>query len=92
MAQMASAEHHDMIEAFPVDRADQPFGVGVETAIGFELEALMHDAAEAFLGDITRPLKQMLPDYKRIESETERAIFSRFGIQRLNMCGSSDRD
>ncbi len=26
MAQMASAEHYDMIEAFPVDRADQPFG------------------------------------------------------------------
>ncbi|MBR1225224.1 hypothetical protein JQ600_09870 [Bradyrhizobium sp. AUGA SZCCT0176] len=52
-----------------------------ETAIGFELEALMHDAAEAFLGDITRPLKQMLPEYKRIEGEVERAIFSRFGIQ-----------
>lgn len=52
-----------------------------ETAIGYELEALMHDAAEAFLGDITRPLKQMLPDYKRLEADVERAIFLRFGIQ-----------
>jgi hypothetical protein len=28
MAQMAFAEHHDMIEALPADRADQPFCVG----------------------------------------------------------------
>ena len=29
MARMAFAEHHDMIEAFPADRADQPFCVCV---------------------------------------------------------------
>ena len=29
MAQMALAEHHDMIEAFPADRADQPLCVCV---------------------------------------------------------------
>lgn len=51
-----------------------------EMAKGFEYQALMHDAAEAFVGDMTRPLKELLPEYRRIEVEIEQAIFARFDV------------
>ena len=44
------------------------------------LAALMHDAAEAVMGDVSRPLKSLLPDYKRIEHRVEKAILARFGL------------
>jgi len=44
------------------------------------LAALLHDASEAYLGDLTRPLKAVLPDYKRIERRVERAVEEAFGV------------
>ena len=43
--------------------------------------ALMHDAAEAFLGDVTTPLKRNLPQYKTIEMKWDDFIAQSYGYQ-----------
>lgn len=42
--------------------------------------ALLHDAAEAYLGDIVKPLKRLLPDFARIESGVTALIAQAFGV------------
>lgn len=41
---------------------------------------LLHDATEAFCGDIVKPLKIMLPEYAAIESRMEAVIAEKFLI------------
>lgn len=43
-------------------------------------EALLHDATEAYLKDIPRPLKLLLPDYRAVESRLDGVIRHRFGL------------
>lgn len=47
------------------------------------LAGLLHDAAEAYVGDVTRPLKKHLYDYKIIESRLQTAIAVRFRLNPL---------
>lgn len=46
----------------------------------FAFEALMHDAQEAYLGDVSSPLKGLLPDYRRIERVVEIMIRTNYGL------------
>ena len=41
---------------------------------------LLHDASEAYLGDVARPLKAMLPDYVELEHHVQRTIGKHFGL------------
>lgn len=42
--------------------------------------ALMHDVAEAYIGDVPKPLKRLLHDYRKIEHNIEGVINKRFKI------------
>lgn len=44
------------------------------------LWGLLHDASEAYLGDVARPLKIMLPQYVTLEKDVQRAIAGAFGM------------
>ena len=49
-------------------------------APGHELAALLHDASESVLADMSSPLKQLLPCYKLIEERVETCVFTTFGV------------
>lgn len=42
------------------------------------LLCLLHDAAEAYIGDMTRPLKKKIPMFSEIEKKYQQIIFSKF--------------
>ena len=43
-----------------------------------QLLCLLHDGAEAYIGDMTRPLKQQIPYFSEIEREYQKIIFSKY--------------
>jgi len=49
---------------------------------GILLNALLHDAQEAYLGDVTTPLKSLLPEYSALEEKTANAISATFKLDK----------
>jgi len=44
------------------------------------LAGLLHDASEAYLGDVVQPLKDLLPEYQAIEENFCKVLSMRFGV------------
>ncbi|MBQ3077477.1 MAG: phosphohydrolase [Clostridia bacterium] len=47
------------------------------------LAALLHDAGEAYLSDLIRPVKVLLPDYQALERRIDAAVLAAFGLDDL---------
>ena len=47
------------------------------------LACLLHDAGEAYLSDLIRPVKALLPDYAELERRIDAVVFSAFGLEGL---------
>ena len=45
-----------------------------------QLACLLHDASEAYLSDITRPVKHNLANYLEIEHKLQNTIWEKFGL------------
>jgi len=45
-----------------------------------KLQALLHDASEAYIGDMPTPIKRAMPDYLKVEATLMEAIGRKFGF------------
>ena len=61
--------------------AEHSVHVSYEVADGMALEGLMHDASEAYIGDMIRPLKIAMDAYRAAEERLERMIAEVFGLR-----------
>lgn len=50
-----------------------------------QLACLLHDASEAYLSDVTRPVKKKLPDYLEIETMLQGKIYGVYGLEDLTI-------
>jgi 5'-deoxynucleotidase YfbR-like HD superfamily hydrolase len=74
------AQHSCLVEQLATEKFIRIENFGAPTVKLFRLQALLHDATEAYLGDIPKPIKEILPDYKRLESRLQKHIFDTFRL------------
>lgn len=65
----------------PYSVAEHSWRVSYECAPEHALWGLMHDASEAYITDVCRPAKALLPDYQALEKEITQKIADHYGLR-----------
>lgn len=65
---------------FPYSVAQHSLHVAELLPPSLRLDGLLHDAAEAYIGDMVSPLKQVLPAYKAVEARIGAVVAEVFGL------------
>lgn len=71
------AQHSVLVQDLIASKLENPDGREEKL---IRLAALMHDAAEAYIGDMARPIKRMFPAIEDVEYRLTRYIFKELGI------------
>ncbi len=56
------------------------------------LEGLLHDASEAYLGDMPAPFKNLMPDFKKYENAIDAAVRDRYALKPVRSNGEKACD
>lgn len=70
LTEFYSVAQHSLLVAYLMD----------EVVGGDPLEGLLHDGTEAYLSDVPAPLKQLLPDWKKLDHKLEEQLREHFGV------------
>lgn len=66
---------------WPLTVAQHSVHVSIRLPHELQLAGLLHDASEAYLGDVPGPYKRLLPDYNKMEQRMMKAIADKFGFE-----------
>jgi hypothetical protein len=60
--------------------AEHSYFISCHVPLPYALWGLLHDASEAYLADVPRPVKPFLPGYKQIEAQVQKVIIEKYGL------------
>jgi len=69
-------DHFFSIAQHSINCANEAKARGFSARI--QLACLIHDGSEAYISDVTRPVKRYLPEYRGIEKRLQDMIYTRF--------------